>query len=98
MAVVPGKVAPSADDPEKDGISLAGRHHPPPCTPLVKPGGLLTSRPARYKLGFPADSTMWIVFESPSLISPKRTRWVFETMPSPGTIPSPAATSRGSTE
>ena len=32
---------------ENDGISLAGRHHPPPCTPLVNPGGLLTNWPAR---------------------------------------------------
>src|SRR6478609_7640802 len=92
----PTGTAPSAELPTRPGISLPGRHHPPPLTPLG-PLAAMTSLPARYRSGRPADSVMWIVFDDPSVMSVSRTSTVLDMMPTPADCASPAETSRGST-
>src|SRR5262249_50927262 len=91
----PGMILPSVDEPLRSGISLAGRHQPPPF--LIVEGAEPTCCPVRQTFGPPADSVMCSVFEVPSVMSAIRTLVVLDTTPSPTPSTRPSCNSRGST-
>src|SRR5687768_2107334 len=100
MALGPGNVLPSDDEPRSRFSSVAGRHQPPPLTRLL-PLALRNSRPLRYTLGRPADSARCSVLDSPSVKWLKCSFWVLEMAPlstrPDSTATSPSVTSCGST-